>query len=311
MPNYDLEESVFLTDPYGLKGMTCALPGCDKPAVYADEDTFTRYLVAGKAFCSDNHAIFYNNKEIIGSGVNCYSNTSMYLFGSDQGDTNPATTPVEYQYLMNNNSFEFKSISAKLDHLEEPHYVQFARVIDENAFITELIDSKNKWYILPDLLDAKMKDRLVRSGLTRQQMYSKAQGTLKAAEFADILLVTLKELFESPIYRPKLNDVKAKKPKVLTDSYHVELGPEYIYYWRHSKKHNIHLNKKLMVWGADNLPYVHGKGLYKGQVIGEGKVVYEFLMYAGVGVRYTIDEASGRNLPPEYELAVQVYIKTK
>lgn len=311
--DYAPNEIRFNEDPKGLEGRTCGLPGCKKAPVYADDDKRV-YKVADRYFCSSTHAIIYNNMVLVGGNIDGYTTDVLKPYGGE--DIERVDLPVKFLMALESEDFLSKSISVQLP-LEEgvgPYYAQY-KYIDETEFLSRL--QGTRWHIAPGLLTKSMMTDI--SLVSPEVVYENYEEDLYMSvfplHFARILTEQIAYLFSSDNYKP-LPKATAKEVVAsyrqntlgtfATHSFELENG--YLRPWRYTKKEVNLKGIPLMLWPEKLNDPSKRRGLYYGKVTGEGRIVYEFLIYAGRAVKYTVNEVSGELNAPNYEMYIQAYV---
>lgn len=298
-------------DPDDLADKTCGYPGCSKHPVYVGRDLLT-YKIGDIYFCCEDHAIIYNNYLKAGVNISRFTYNTTPLFGDTPSDL--LDTPVLFQERALSNVFEDSCISTKLP-LNYPsnYYLQYMR-IDEETFLEKLKGAR--WNIPPNLLTLPlikqlMKDDFDPSTVSGVHIHQVLETT--PLKFINFLTKVLISLFTSDKYKPLPKDSTIvdralyRQVRGKFSTYIVEPMDNYLKPWRYTKAEGIPYETPVMVWG--NTQQTAQKGLYYGKVHGEGRLVYEFLFYAGLSVTYHLDQETGLSLQPTYDLCFQPYLK--
>lgn len=306
---HDDQDEDVLNDPEGFKDKKCAFPGCKRRPVYVGINKDV-YQIGEAFFCESKHALMYNNLLRIGSGVLHFTSDSLKPY-------NGYSYGVVEQFVIRAQSKTFQdtclSTRLKLD-TPKPYFLQYVRISD-GEFIDKLTHSR--WHLAPDLFHSGVGKALAPKTYRPRCVDRSRELSLYAPplKFAQVLTEQLSELFSSEVYRPLPKDTDVdvllsyrKRYRGSFVTHVVDMGEGHLKPWRYTRKEGPVYNTPLMIWQDIQQDNTCSRGLYYGKVTGEGRVVYEFLVFAGAAVTYRMDEETGMILDPDYDVAIQVYM---
>lgn len=303
-------------DPIGILNKTCGLNGCVNKCKY--EEIGNRryaYKIGNIPFCCAEHALYYYNLKQLMIHIKGYTmpdpKKGQVAVGELEEEPDFDLGSKEFKALFEEDIFEFRSVPIRLEHedlKETPYFAQLMRIPHEQ-FIEEL--TKDTWHLAPNLFNMDSWKQKVYKTLN---LYSDYRGSLESFKLdaraeclAPIFLEYLSYLFTSNTYRPVPKTKEGQVRKVSLKRHHVEVQNGFLNYYRYGEEKNAQrvFNRPLFMWPNVNNEF----GTMKGIVIGEGRTVYEFLIYVGFAQTRRIDEMTMQIQVPKNEYWIQVFLK--